>query len=53
MIEEKTKKESGQLTGKIDKRTIGPEVDISKESEYVQGIVNAARIGYIKPVQEV
>jgi hypothetical protein len=49
-IEEKTKNESGQFTGQKHFRSIGPEADISEETEYVQGLVKSARAGYVKPV---
>ena len=41
--------ESGKNTGEFHYQTISPTVDISKESEEIQAIVNAARIGYVKP----
>ena len=50
-IKEKTKTESGKFTGQIHRKTIGPEADISEESEKVQEIVKAARIDYVRPVE--
>ena len=44
--------ETGKITGDKYIRTIGPQADISAESEDIQAICNAARIGYVAPVIE-
>lgn len=41
--------ETGQFTGQFHHRTIGPEQDISEESEAVQAACVAARVGYVVP----
>lgn len=46
-----TKKQdaNGSATGEYHIRTIDPDVDISAETEEMQAVCLAARIGYIKP----
>lgn len=43
--------DSGKNTGEFHYRTLSPVADISEEPEAVRAIVNAARIGYVKPEQ--
>lgn len=46
--------ESGQVTGeKYFSKVIGPEADITAESEEIQAICTAARIGYVKPEPQI
>lgn len=51
-IGENLKNDIGQYTGRKSFRIIMPEQDISKETGKIQEIVNAARIGYVKPIIE-
>ena len=44
--------EDGKITGDYHFRTISPVVDIAEETEEIQALVTAARIGYVEPEHE-